>query len=214
MAHLVRHALNHGNVFEGPLTDRIADAGNRGCQGQVATHNGRSFRSTATTAHAPFPPLPTRPWEARLVNMGRIDTKAKLGDDKVRRAANEYFNSMGRSTRTIARLQLPPEVPKAQFSPWSDPATGTREGFRKGAPLAACCACATAERFRLSQPNRGGLESTPQRTLELACHLWYHIYLALCADADGNVSLLRAHKLSWAVAPGAGRVPIAIGLGP
>src|ERR1044071_5149350 len=45
-----------------------------------------------------------------MVNMARVASKAKLGDDKVRRAASEYFNSMGRSTRTIARLQLPPEV--------------------------------------------------------------------------------------------------------
>ena len=53
----------------------------------------------------------------------------------------------------------------------------------------------------------------PQRTLELACHFWHPIYLALCANAGGNVSLLRAHKLSWPVARGAGRVPIAIDLG-
>jgi Fe-S oxidoreductase len=45
-----------------------------------------------------------------MVNMARIAAKAKLGEDKARRAANEYFRSMGRSTRTIARLQLPPEV--------------------------------------------------------------------------------------------------------
>ncbi len=51
-----------------------------------------------------------------MVNMARIAAKAKLGADKVRRAANEYFNAMGRSTRTIARLQLPPEV-LARISP-------------------------------------------------------------------------------------------------
>ena len=45
-----------------------------------------------------------------MVNMARIASKAKLGADEVRRAANEYFNAMGRSTRTIARLQLAPEV--------------------------------------------------------------------------------------------------------
>jgi hypothetical protein len=38
---LVRHALNRGNVLEGPLTGRIADAGNPGCLGQVATRLGR-----------------------------------------------------------------------------------------------------------------------------------------------------------------------------
>ena len=37
LARLVRHGLNRGNVLEGPLRDRIADGGNPGCQGQVAT---------------------------------------------------------------------------------------------------------------------------------------------------------------------------------
>ncbi len=45
-----------------------------------------------------------------MVNMARIAAKAKLGDDTVRRAANEYFNTMGRGTRVISRLQLAPEV--------------------------------------------------------------------------------------------------------
>ena len=54
MAHLVRHALNHGNVFEGPLTDRIADAGNRGCQGQVATLCCRSRANRGSTAVDPL----------------------------------------------------------------------------------------------------------------------------------------------------------------
>ena len=35
LARLVRHALNRGNVLEGPLTDRIGDAGDPGCQRQV-----------------------------------------------------------------------------------------------------------------------------------------------------------------------------------
>ena len=51
------------------------------------------------------------------------------------------------------------------------------------------------------------------RTLELACHLWYPIYLAPCADADGNVSLLRSDKLPEAVGTGAAQVPITVGLG-
>ncbi len=50
LAHLVRHALNHGNVFEGPLTDRIADAGNRGCQGQVATPSRPRCRYQASNS--------------------------------------------------------------------------------------------------------------------------------------------------------------------
>ena len=46
LARLVRHALNRGNVLEGPLRDRIADGGNPGCQGQVSTHLGRSPQSS------------------------------------------------------------------------------------------------------------------------------------------------------------------------
>ncbi|HEX5317728.1 MAG TPA: (Fe-S)-binding protein, partial [Stellaceae bacterium] len=45
-----------------------------------------------------------------MVNMARIAAKAKLGAAEVRRGAQEYFNAMGRSTRTISRLQLAPEV--------------------------------------------------------------------------------------------------------
>jgi hypothetical protein len=59
LARLVRHVLNRGNVLEGPLTDRIADAGNPGCQGQVATLLSRSRRilRTAGMGHEErFPP--------------------------------------------------------------------------------------------------------------------------------------------------------------
>jgi heterodisulfide reductase subunit D len=45
-----------------------------------------------------------------MVNMARIAAKAKLGDDAVRRGAQQYFTSMARSTRVIARLLLPPDV--------------------------------------------------------------------------------------------------------
>ena len=38
LARLVRHALNRGNVLEGPLRDRTAVGGNPGYQGQVSTH--------------------------------------------------------------------------------------------------------------------------------------------------------------------------------
>ena len=51
-----------------------------------------------------------------MVNMARIAAKAKLGDDAVRRGAQQYFTSMARSTRVIARLLLPPEV-LARISP-------------------------------------------------------------------------------------------------
>jgi Fe-S oxidoreductase len=46
-----------------------------------------------------------------MVNMARIASlAAKKGEAEVRRGAQQYFNSMGRSTRTISRLQLAPEV--------------------------------------------------------------------------------------------------------
>jgi Fe-S oxidoreductase len=46
-----------------------------------------------------------------MVNMARIASmNARKGEAEVRRGAQQYFNSMGRSTRTISRLQLAPEV--------------------------------------------------------------------------------------------------------
>jgi heterodisulfide reductase subunit D len=46
-----------------------------------------------------------------MVNMARIASmNAKKGEAEVRRGAQQYFNSMGRSTRTISRLQLAPEA--------------------------------------------------------------------------------------------------------
>ena len=46
-----------------------------------------------------------------MVNMARIASmNLRKGEAEVRRGAQQYFNSMGRSTRTIARLQMAPEV--------------------------------------------------------------------------------------------------------
>ena len=45
-----------------------------------------------------------------MVNMARVAVKAKAGDAEVRRAAHQYFNTMGRGTRVISRLQLAPEL--------------------------------------------------------------------------------------------------------
>ena len=46
-----------------------------------------------------------------MVNMARIASmNARKGEAEVRRGAQQYFNAMGRSTRTISRLQLAPEV--------------------------------------------------------------------------------------------------------
>jgi len=49
-----------------------------------------------------------------------------------------------------------------------------------------------------------GAGGIAELALELAFHLWYRICLALYFNADGMVSLRAAHKLFWAVAPGAG----------
>jgi heterodisulfide reductase subunit D len=51
-----------------------------------------------------------------MVNMARVAAKAKLGDDAVRRGAQQYFMSMSRGTRVISRLLLPPET-LARISP-------------------------------------------------------------------------------------------------
>src|SRR3954454_3382554 len=45
-----------------------------------------------------------------MVNMARIAAKAKLGDDAVRRGAQQYFTSMARSTLVLARLLPPADV--------------------------------------------------------------------------------------------------------
>jgi len=46
-----------------------------------------------------------------MVNMARIASmNRRKGEAEVRRGAQQYFNNMGRSTRTISRLQLSPEV--------------------------------------------------------------------------------------------------------
>src|SRR6201981_622371 len=46
-----------------------------------------------------------------MVNMARIASmNLRKGEAEVRRGAQQYFNTMGRSTRTISRLQLAPEV--------------------------------------------------------------------------------------------------------
>ena len=51
-----------------------------------------------------------------MVNMARIAAKAKLGEDAVRRAGQQYFTAMGRGLGVISRLQLPPEL-LARVSP-------------------------------------------------------------------------------------------------
>ncbi len=45
-----------------------------------------------------------------MVNLARVAAKNRAGEAAVRKAANQYFNSMSKGTRTISRLLLPPEV--------------------------------------------------------------------------------------------------------
>jgi heterodisulfide reductase subunit D len=61
-----------------------------------------------------------------MVNLARIASKAKQGEAAVRKAGNTYFNTMSRGTRTISRLQLPPDV-IARLNPPLKPA-GEYEG--------------------------------------------------------------------------------------
>src|SRR5262249_5974034 len=88
-------------IVEGVLDLLAGHEGNKEAErwAQVCTNSGRSIPACEYGINPRF-----------MVNMARIAVKAKLGDDTVRRAANQYFNSMGRSTRTIARLQLAPEI--------------------------------------------------------------------------------------------------------
>ena len=66
---------------------------------QVCTNSGRCIPACDYGVNPRF-----------MVNMARIAGKAKRGDAEVRRAAHQYFTTLGRSTRVISRLQLPPEA--------------------------------------------------------------------------------------------------------
>lgn len=66
---------------------------------QVCTNSGRCIPACEHGINPRF-----------MVNMARVASKAKQGDAAVRKAANQYFNSMSKGTRTIARLLLPPDV--------------------------------------------------------------------------------------------------------
>lgn len=67
---------------------------------QVCTNSGKCIPACGYGVNPRF-----------MVNMARIASmNLRKGAAEVRRGAQQYFNSMGRSTRTIARLQLAPEV--------------------------------------------------------------------------------------------------------
>lgn len=73
---------------------------------QVCTNSGKCIPACGYGVNPRF-----------MVNMARIASlAAEKGEAEVRRGAQQYFNAMGRSTRTISRLQLAPEV-LARLSP-------------------------------------------------------------------------------------------------
>jgi Fe-S oxidoreductase len=90
-----------------PIVEGIADllAGGAGTPdaerwAQVCTNSGKCIPACDYGVNPRF-----------MVNMARIASmNARKGEAEVRRGAQQYFNNMGRSTRTISRLQLPPEV--------------------------------------------------------------------------------------------------------
>ena len=72
---------------------------------QVCTNSGKCIRACDYGVNPRF-----------MVNMARVASKAKLGEDAVRRAGQTYFGALSRGTRIISRLQLPPDV-LAKVSP-------------------------------------------------------------------------------------------------
>jgi heterodisulfide reductase subunit D len=88
-------------IVEGTLDLIAGGSGTKDAErwAQVCTNRGRCMPACDYGVNPRF-----------MVNMARIASKAKLGDAEVRRAAHTYFNTMGRGTRIISRLQLAPEV--------------------------------------------------------------------------------------------------------
>lgn len=85
------------------VTDLLAGgAGTRDAErwAQVCTNSGKCIPACDYGVNPRF-----------MVNMARIaGMNRRKGEAEVRRGAQQYFNSMSRSTRTISRLQLPPEL--------------------------------------------------------------------------------------------------------
>jgi heterodisulfide reductase subunit D len=79
-------------------------------QGGAGTREAERWAQVCTNSGKCIPACDDGVNPRFMVNMARIAVKAKLGPDVVRRGAQQYFTSMARSTRTIARLLLPPET--------------------------------------------------------------------------------------------------------
>jgi heterodisulfide reductase subunit D len=72
---------------------------------QVCTNSGNCIRACDYGVNPRF-----------MVNMARVASKARAGEETVRRAGQKYFSALSRGTRLISRLQLAPEV-LAKVSP-------------------------------------------------------------------------------------------------
>ncbi len=100
-------AANAVDIVDGTLGLLAGGEGTKDAErwAQVCTNSGKCIPACDYGINPRF-----------MVNMARIAAKTRAGGDTARRAAHDYFRSMGRSTRTIARLQLAPEV-LARVSP-------------------------------------------------------------------------------------------------
>src|SRR5215213_4494514 len=85
-------------------------------QGGAGTRKAERWAQVCTNSGKCIPACDDGVNPRFMVNMARITAKAKVGDDAVRRGAQQYFTSTARSTRVIARLLLPPDV-LARISP-------------------------------------------------------------------------------------------------
>jgi hypothetical protein len=125
-----RRALNRGNVVEDPLWDRIADCGNPGCQGQVATHRrpsmpkrislkneGETLANTVDVFLASAAPLaresgcppnrvnPRKPLDARR-GAAPLSAQRRQAGNRRRRQAQEK----GRAKKEIRQNKTPPSL--------------------------------------------------------------------------------------------------------
>src|SRR6516164_210849 len=95
-------ATNAPAIVEGILDPLAGGEGTKDAErwAQVCTNSGKCIPACDYGVNPRF-----------MVNMARIASmNLKQGEAEVRRGAQQYFNAMGRSTRIISRLQLPPEV--------------------------------------------------------------------------------------------------------
>jgi heterodisulfide reductase subunit D len=88
-------------IAEGTLDLLAGGAGTADAErwAQVCTNSGKCIPACRHGINPRF-----------MVNMARIATKTKNGEEAPRRAAHQYFNTMSRGTKIISRLQLPPDV--------------------------------------------------------------------------------------------------------